>query len=83
MFFHRIGRSLVIAFSLFLFFLFLLLFLIPSLAQAVGWNIYTIQELNHFAYWYPIRSLALDDQGCAHLAYGSDILNYTHSLSLE
>ena len=77
MFFHRIGRSLAIVFSLFL-----LLFLIPSLTQA-GWQIYTIQSMNHFAYWYPIRSLALDDQGCAHLAYGTDILNYTSSLSWE
>jgi hypothetical protein len=93
MFFRRLGRSVVIAFSVFVsvclslflsysVFLSLLLFLIPSLAQA-DWNIYTIQRLDHFSYWYPIHSLALDDQGCAHLAYGTDNLNYTYSLSSE
>ncbi|MEW6381614.1 MAG: hypothetical protein AB1611_18710 [bacterium] len=75
MFLQRLGSALVIA-------AFLLLFLLPSFCRA-DWNVYTIQPLNHFISWYSVRSLALDDQGCAHLAYGSDSLYYAHSLTGE
>jgi len=60
--------------------IFFFLSLNASLSLA-GWEIFTIQNLDHFTYWFPIHTLDIDKQGHLHLAYGKDNLHYLHSLN--